>query len=108
MYLLRDYIQEYSKYLGLDYEEIVEEFNEYMFEYTSKIPVDAIERISKQKENEEMAKGPLSPYTIDKRRPKRKLIIVILIGVLLITTIAVGITIINNRRYNDRSISMVM
>lgn len=108
VYVLRDYINDYSKYLGLDYEEIVEEFNEYMFEYTSKIPVDAIERISKQKEAEEMAKGPLSPYTIGKRRTNKKLIIMILIIVMFVAGITVGVIVSKNKKSNNNSIAMLM
>ena len=50
IYILKKGIYDYAKYLGLDYESLIEEFNEYVFEYTSKIPTDVIERISKQKE----------------------------------------------------------
>lgn len=108
VYMLREYIHEYAKYLGLDYEEIVEEFNEYMFEYTSKIPVDAIERISKQKEEEEKAKGPLSPYTIDKKRVNKKVLIIILIVSLLLISVTVGIIIDKKRKSNDTAISMLV
>lgn len=108
IYMLREYIHEYAKYLGLDYEEIVEEFNEYMFEYTSKIPVDAIERISKQKEEEEKAKGPLSPYTIDKKRVNKKVLIIILIVSLLLISVTVGIIIDKKRKSNDTAISMLV
>ena len=33
---LKDYLYTYAKYLGLDENKILDEFNEYMFEYTSK------------------------------------------------------------------------
>ena len=36
---LKEYISSYAKYLGLNEEELIDEFNEYMFEYTSKIPI---------------------------------------------------------------------
>ena len=45
---LKEYISSYAKYLGLDSEKLIDEFNEYMFEYTSKIPVKEIERIAKR------------------------------------------------------------
>ena len=45
---LKDYISSYAKYLGLDSEKLIDEFNEYMFEYTSKIPVKEIEKIAKK------------------------------------------------------------
>ena len=87
VYSLKNYIYEYSKYLGLDTEILVEEFNEFMFEYTSKIPVDVIERISKQKEKEEMSKGALSPYTIIKRKSSKKIIAIVLIVLVILISI---------------------
>lgn len=96
IYLLKKYIYVYAKYLGLDYDHFISEFDEFMFEYTSKIPVDVIERISKQKEIEEAKKEALSPYTINKNRKYNKKNIII-IGLFLILIIAViAIFIINN------------
>jgi len=46
IFYLKMFIKNYSKYLGLDYDEMVEEFNEYLFDFTSKI---SIEDIKKQK-----------------------------------------------------------
>ena len=90
VFVLKNYIYEYSKYLGLDSEKVVEEFNEFMFEYTSKIPSDAIERISKQKEEEELAKGAMSPYTIvDRRNYKKEIIIVAGVILLIIAMIII-------------------
>ena len=87
VYSLKNYIYEYAKYLGLDPETLVEEFNEFMFEYTSKIPVDVIERISKQKEKEEMSKGALSPYTIINRKSSKKIIAIVLIIIAILISI---------------------
>ena len=39
---LKEYLSTYAKYLGLDEKKILDEFNEYMFEYTSKIPLKDI------------------------------------------------------------------
>ena len=64
---LKEYINSYAKYLGLDSEKLIDEFNEYMFEYTSKIPVKEIERIAKKEAKEETSKIS-SPYT---RRPRK-------------------------------------
>ena len=63
---LKDYLSNYAKYLGLDSEKIIDEFNEYMFEYTSKIPVKEIEKMA-QKEAREEASKVTSPYT---RKPR--------------------------------------
>ena len=89
VFSLRNYIYEYAKYLGLDYNHLVEEFNEFMFESTSKIPIDVIERISKQKEKEELSRGALSPYTIANRRDNKKIIAIIVAGLLVIISIFV-------------------
>ena len=37
LFYLKYFIRDYAKYLGLDYEQMVEDFNEYVFDYTSKI-----------------------------------------------------------------------
>ena len=37
IFYLKELLKNYSKYLGLNYDEIVEEFNEYLFDFTSKI-----------------------------------------------------------------------
>ena len=58
---LKDFIRVYAKYLGLDPKAIVDEFNEYLFDFTSKIPLQAIEaaRLEKDQKPEEIK----SPYT---------------------------------------------
>jgi len=90
VFTLKNYIYDYSKYLGLDSEKIIEEFNEYIFEYTSRIPSDAIERISKQKEEEEKEKGAMSPYTIvDRKNYKKEILIVAGIIILIIAMIII-------------------
>lgn len=89
IFVLKNYIYDYSKYLGLDAEKVIEEFNEFMFEYTSKIPSDAIERISKQKEEEESAKGAMSPYTIVDRKNYKKEILIVAAVILLIIAIII-------------------
>ena len=49
IFALKDYLTNYAKYLGIDSDKLIDEFNEYMFEYTSKIPIKEIEKeIKKQ------------------------------------------------------------
>ena len=38
-FVLKAIVSDYSKYLGLNSDEIIDEFNEYVFESTSKIPI---------------------------------------------------------------------
>lgn len=45
---IKDTIESYSKYLGLDTEKIMDEYNDYLFEKTSKISINDIkERLEK-------------------------------------------------------------
>lgn len=63
IYELKDYITTYAKYLGLNEKELIDEFNEYMFEYTSKIPIKEIEKTIELKIKEEKHDEVASPYT---------------------------------------------
>jgi len=109
IYILKKDIYDYAKYLGLDYEDLIEEFNEYMFVYTSKIPTDVIERISKQKEKEEEKKGALSPYTMtNNKKFSKKWIIIIIVLLLAITTAIVVITNNNNKKSNEIALASLI
>lgn len=55
-------IKSYAKYLGLDPEKVLDEFNDFMFEHTSKISLTDILEASKKKD-EEQQKQIRSPYT---------------------------------------------
>lgn len=99
VYALREYLSSYSKYLGLDVDAIIDEFNEYMFESTSKIPNDVIERISKQKEKEESSKPALSPYTQDLGNynlKSKKVKIILIITIVAILLIIAGLLLFKN------------
>ena len=101
VFTLKQYIRDYAKYLGLDYENLVEEFNEFIFEYTSKIPVDAIERISKKKEKEE-EKIMVPPYTtIKKNKVSKKMIIAIVLLLLVISLTTIFVIKYKNKQANE-------
>ena len=61
VYELKNSIKLYAKYLGLDSDKVVDEFNNFLFQYTSKISLDDIAAAQKRKEAEE--KKVKSPYT---------------------------------------------
>ncbi len=88
IFLLKDYLFNYAKYLGLDSDKILEEFNEYLFEYTSKIPVKEIEKTLElnMKETEEKIS---SPYTKIKPKNQKGLYITIYILILLLVILAI-------------------
>lgn len=69
IFYLKYFIRDYSKYLGLNYEDMVDEFNEYLFDYTSKISIDDIKQAkSKEKPAKKEEKRIMSPYTIENRK----------------------------------------
>lgn len=61
VYDLKNYIIQYSKYLGLDSDKVIDEFNGFLFERTSKISLEDIKAAQKNMEQQE-AKAH-SPYT---------------------------------------------
>ena len=68
-FVLKAIVSDYSKYLGLDVEEIIDQFNDFVFESTSKIPLDDIAKASKIKEKQEDVKIA-SPYTATEEKEK--------------------------------------
>ncbi len=83
---LKYFIRDYAKYLGLDGEKILDEFNEFVFDFTSKIPLD---EIKKAKENKNNNKQVTSPYTKVKTKNQKRRALVISI-VVVIAIIAIG------------------
>lgn len=64
VYELRDCVKAYAKYLGLDSEKVVDEFNGFLFQHTSRISLDEIREAQKKKEELIAEKKVKSPYTI--------------------------------------------
>lgn len=69
IFYLKYFIRDYAKYLGLDYEDMVDEFNEYLYDFTSKISVDDIKNARKKTLKEDREKEPriMSPYTVERK-----------------------------------------
>lgn len=86
VFSLKYFVRDYSKYLGLDYENMVDEFNEYLFDYTSKLSLDDIRKAKKE---DEKTKEPkiVSPYTLEKKR--KKIIPPIIIWILIIMILGI-------------------
>ncbi len=61
VYELKKVITNYAKYLGIDEELIIDEFNDFLFEKTSKISKEDI--LSVQKKQDEKEEKISSPYT---------------------------------------------
>ena len=102
VFFLKELIKKYAKYLNLDEDELVSEYNEFMFNYTSRIPVAEIEKkVSeiKKEEEKEASKKISSPYTKveNPKNKKTRTIIYILIGVLIIIILITIILLIKQR-----------
>ena len=96
VYGLKQYVRRYAKYLGLDPEKVVDEFNGFLFEHTSKISLDDIMEAKKKKEEEERlenTKKIQSPYTKEYKRKIKKLPFV-LAGVIFLLAIIISIVVI--------------
>lgn len=93
---LKNFIKDYAKYLGLDGEELLDDFNEVLFEQTSKISVEDINTAIKEKEEREKDLKILSPYTTKKKK-KGNVYIIIGIIVLILILVLVGYTLLNNK-----------
>ncbi len=87
---LKDYISNYAKYLGLNEKELIDEFNEYMFEYTSKIPIKDIEKTIELKlKEEDNTKKIVSPYTKQAKKYNKWVYVAIYVFILLLVLVAI-------------------
>lgn len=87
---LKENIASYAKYLGLDDKALIDEFNEYMFEYTSKIPIKEIEKtIELQIKEEKKEDEVLSPYTKKAKKYSNWVYIVVYAFIFLLVVLAI-------------------
>lgn len=85
---LKDLIRSYAKYLGLDVDKLLDEFNDFIFEKTSKISLDDIKKV---KNSEEKVKRISSPYTKIKHTRYDLAPIVLIVAILLFISLIVYI-----------------
>jgi cytoskeletal protein RodZ len=86
---LKDMISSYAKYLGLDVTQLLDEFNDFIFEKTSKISLDDIKKASNKKEIE--SNHISSPYTKIKHTRYDVAPIILLVAFLLFISLIVFI-----------------
>ena len=85
VFYLKCFIRDYAKYLGLDEERIMDEFNEFFFEETSKIPIAEIEKASKEKQKEKKSeKKVVSPYTMEEKKGSKIIPVIVTLIILLL------------------------
>ena len=90
IFFLKDIVKKYAIYLNLDSNEIINKFNDFIFGYTSRIPIEDIleqtrefNMIEKKSNNDKV----VSPYTKVKNDYKIKYIVLYVLGVLLLIII---------------------
>lgn len=85
IFYLKYFIRDYSKYLGLNYEDMVDEFNEFLFDYTSKLSLDDIKKAKNKVENKskKSEKRIVSPYTYEKKKKRNIIPILLYISIIL-------------------------
>ena len=56
IFYLKYFIRDYAKYLGMNSENMIDEFNEYLFDFTSRISLVDIQKAKKKSEIEKKKK----------------------------------------------------
>ena len=101
VYDLKNTIKTYAKYLGLNDLEILDEFNDYLFEKTSRISILDIKKVK-----EETKKKISSPYTNIK--PSRynfaPLVLAMVILVFISLVIYIGLSLVKKDEVPDREL----
>ena len=98
VFSLKYFIRDYAKYLGLDGEAMLDDFNEYLFEQTSKISLEDIENARKEEKEKNMK--ILSPYT-KTTKDKKRIQITIIIIIFLVLISLISYMIIRDQNKND-------
>ena len=91
VFYLKYFIRDYAKYLGLDKEDLVDEFNEYLFDYTSKLSLDDIKNAKRKKSEPKKIK---SPYTLN-RKSKISIIPFLIYGAIIVLIVLIGYFVVN-------------
>ena len=89
VFFLKEIIGKYSRYLNLNEEENIDKFNDFIFNYTSRIPIEDILEQTKEikiQESEKEDNKIVSPYTIKRKKNNTKYYIIY--GVLVIVIVA--------------------
>ncbi len=96
---LKETIISYAKYLGLDQETLLDDFNDFVFSSTSKISTEDIKEATKKtKEKEKDTKKIKSPYTIEKKSHSGTVTLIVS-GILMVMILAILYFVIRTRMF---------
>lgn len=111
---LKVMVKDYAKYLGLDPDKVVDEFNDFLFEHTSKISLEDILEAKQKREEDE--KKIVSPYTkstkkhfnIEELLKLKPLLIGLIVIFLLLLVIFIYIKVSNDQRPSKRNVELMV
>ena len=87
---LKEDVLSYTKYLGLNTENMLDSFNEYMFEHTSRIPIKEIEKQVMEQNKEKQEEKVVSPYSKPmKKYPVKYYVTLYIVAILVVIFILV-------------------
>lgn len=108
VFFLKETIKKYAIYLNLNEDEIIDKFNDFIFGYTSRIPVsDILEKTREMKviEKKQEENKVVSPYTSPKKTNNYKYIVIYLLSVIvMIILIILIVHFIKNSNVDNLSI----
>ena len=93
VFFLKETIKKYAKYLNLDEDDIMDKFNDFMFNYTSRIPVEDILEQTREinlQEAKNTENKIVSPYTIKRKsRNGIKYAIIYILSVIILVILVI-------------------
>ena len=98
MFYLKYFIRDYAKYLGLDKEDLIDEFNEYLFDYTSRLSLEDIKAAKKIKKETKKIK---SPYSMERKNRISLIMFGIYVIIALLIALIIYLIISLNHEDND-------
>ena len=107
---LKSYIKEYAKYLGLKSDDLVDEFNEYLFDCTSKISLNDIKKARQKlnsKKKKENTNDISSPYTKIVKSNNKIFIGISILVVVIIALILILVIQLNKNKTDNTNDSVV-
>ncbi len=94
VFFLKETIKKYAIYLNLDEDEIMDKFNDFIFGYTSRIPISDILEQTREiniKEKQSDENKIASPYTIQRKNNNVKYLILYIVAVLILVVLVLFI-----------------
>ena len=93
VFFLKETIKKYTKYLNLDEDDIMDKFNDFMFNFTSRIPVEDILEQTREiniLESKNTENKIVSPYTIKRKRTNGiKYAIIYIVSVIILVVLVI-------------------